>query len=181
MQKNDIWLVFRNVKNMSITYHLVDFSKCQKYVKILPKICYLVDFSKTQKYVKSMSKTCRRHVKSMLLALELGPGNTTIGSHCGSASKASRAGSAEVRAQPKAKVSCTTSAISQPVLLGLSASISAMIKHMPEAVARFGRSAQMQWLGLSRQPEQRSDFMPPRAKNGLLERAKRASRRRETA
>jgi hypothetical protein len=62
------------------------------------------------------------------------PGNTTTGCHCGSASRASKSGCTAVRAQPKAKVSATTSAISQPVLLGLSASVSPISRHTPARV-----------------------------------------------
>jgi hypothetical protein len=67
------------------------------------------------------------------------------------------------------------------VLLGFKGSMSAMSKHMPDWVDRSGRSAQMQWLGTKRQPQQRSPLMPPRAMNGLALRARRSVRRRETA
>jgi len=109
------------------------------------------------------------------------PGNTTYGCHCGSASRAGSAGSTSVRDQPKAKVSSTTSAISQPVLLGLSASMSPMIRQTPARVAMEGRSAHRQWLGASRQPAQRSRLKPPRARKGLTLRARRSARSRETA
>ena len=108
------------------------------------------------------------------------PGNTTYGCHCGSASRASSAGSTSVRAQPKAKVSGTTSAISQPVLVGLSGSMSNMIRHTPAVVGTTGRSEHRQWLNTTRQPGQRSE-LEPRAIKGLALRASRAARRRETA
>ncbi|MDG5976272.1 hypothetical protein H010_13491 [Hydrogenophaga taeniospiralis CCUG 15921] len=60
-----------------------------------------------------------------------------------------------MRDQPKAQVSATTSAMSQPVLLGLSASMSPMIRHTPARVGTAGRRAQMQWLAIRRQPAQR--------------------------
>jgi hypothetical protein len=86
-----------------------------------------------------------------------------------------------VRAQPKAKVSTTTSAINQPVLLGFSGSMSAIRRHTPARVRTVGRNAHMQWLGTSRQLAQRSRLNPPRARKGLTLRARRAARRRETA
>ena len=52
---------------------------------------------------------------------------------------------------------------------------------MPACVGWVGRSAQMQWLGRSRQPSQRSPLGPPRARNGRVLRVRRSLRRRETA
>ncbi len=109
------------------------------------------------------------------------PGNTRYGCHCPTASRASKPGSSSVRAQPKAKVSATTSATSQPVLLGLSGSISAISRHIPACTGTVGRWAHMQCVGGSLQAAQRSPRGPPRARNGLELRARRALRRRETA
>lgn len=72
------------------------------------------------------------------------PGNTRYGCHCGSASNSSKRGSTSVRDQPKAKVSATVSAISQPVLVGFSASMSCMTRHMPARASTRGRQAHMQ-------------------------------------
>ena len=85
-----------------------------------------------------------------------------------------------MRDQPKAVVSVTTSAISQPVLLGLSGSRSAMSKQTPARVATFGRKAHKQWLSGTRQPLQRFT-REPRAMKGLVSKAVRAVRRRATA
>ena len=109
------------------------------------------------------------------------PGNTMCGSHCGSASRASSAGSGCVRDQPKAKVCATTSAISQPVLLGLSGSASCISRHTPACVGSCGRNAHRQCEGRRRQAAQRSPLGPPRARNGRVLRARRASRKRATA
>ena len=59
--------------------------------------------------------------------------------------------------------------------------MSAMIRHMPARVGTTGRSAHRQWLSAKRQPGQRGTSDPPRARNGLELRAKRAVRRRATA
>ena len=52
---------------------------------------------------------------------------------------------------------------------------------MPACVGCVGRSAQMQWLGRSLQPSQRSPLGPPRARNGRVLRDWRSARRRDTA
>ncbi|MBV8249977.1 MAG: hypothetical protein JO200_16210 [Comamonas sp.] len=86
-----------------------------------------------------------------------------------------------MRDQPKAQVCRTTSAISQPVLLGLSGSASCISRQTPAWVASCGRSPHMQCVGRSRQPSQRSPRGPPRDRNGRVLRASRSLRRRETA
>ena len=59
--------------------------------------------------------------------------------------------------------------------------MSAMIRHIPARTGAIGRKAHRQWLMTKRQPAQRSALEPPRAKNGLELRARRAVRRRLTA
>ena len=104
-----------------------------------------------------------------------------MGCHCGSRNRAGNAGSVSVRAQPKAKVSGTTSAASQPVLLGLSGSVSAITRQMPAWVGTVVRQAHRQWLVGRRQAAQRGRWLPPRARNGLVLRASRCAHRRATA
>ena len=85
-----------------------------------------------------------------------------------------------MRDQGKAKVLGTTSATSQPVLVGLHASMSCMSRQMPACVGTRGRQEHRQCELGTRQRAQRSARMP-RTRRGDRLRAIRSARRRETA
>jgi len=85
-----------------------------------------------------------------------------------------------VRDQANALVSSITSAISQPVLLGFIGSTSCINRHIADRAWTLGRQAHKQYAGITRQPGQRS-AREPRLTKGLMARARRWVRRRETA